>query len=383
MLARHSHATACPLRFQNSFLLLNPRHPSTAARGACLATLPCFTLTLQTTSTMIAPRTLRSRALFSVLVTAALLLTACSRSDPSGAAAGGANAKQSNSRRVAVVISTLNNPWFVVLAETARDRARELGYDATIFDSQNDPAKESQHFDNIISSGYRAVLFNCTDAKGSIANVRRAKAAGVPVFCMDREIEANDAAVSQVLSDNYSGCVALGQYFVEQVGETGKYIELLGIVADTNTWNRSKGFHSVVDRFPGLKMVAQQSAEFDRTRALEVLETLLQAHPDIDAVFCGNDAMAMGAYQALLAAGKAGKVKVFGFDGADDVVKAVAEGKITATVMQFPKTMARTAAENADKYLKGERNFPQRIPVAVELVTRDNVAKFGDYGRRP
>ena len=129
-------------------------------------------------------------------------------------------------------------------------------------------------------------------------------------------------------------------------------------------------------------MVAQQSAEFDRSKALEVLEAILQANPDLDAVFCGNDAMAMGAYQALLAAGKAGKVKVFGFDGADDVVKAVADGKIAATVMQFPKVMARSAAESADQYLKGERNFPQRTPVAVELVTRDNVAKFGDYGRK-
>ncbi len=296
--------------------------------------------------------------------------------------AAAADTKAAGNRKVAVVVSTLNNPWFVVLAETARDRAKELGFDATIFDSQNDPAKESQHFDNLISSGYRAVLFNCTDAKGSIANVRRAKAANIPVFCMDREIEANDAATSQILSDNYSGCVALGQFFVEQIGETGKYVELLGIVADTNTWNRSKGFHSVVDRFPGLKMVAQQSAEFDRSKALEVLEALLQRNPDINAVFCGNDAMAMGAYQALLAAGKAGKVKVFGFDGADDVVKAVAEGKIAATVMQFPKTMARTAAENADKYIKGERKFPQRTPVAVELVTKANVNKFGDYGRK-
>ncbi len=309
-----------------------------------------------------------------------LFLAACKPAASGPAAA--APAAPAAAKRVAVVVSTLNNPWFVVLAETARDRAKELGYEAVIFDSQNDPAKEAQHFDNLITSGYGAVLFNCTDAKGSIANVRRAKAAGIPVFCMDREIEANDAATSQILSDNYSGCVALGQFFVEQVGEEGKYAELLGIVADTNTWNRSKGFHSVVDRFPGLKMVAQQSAEFDRTKALEVLEAILQAHPDINAVFCGNDAMAMGAYQALLAAGKADKVKVFGFDGADDVVRSVAEGKITATVMQFPKTMARTAAENADKHFKGERNFPQRVPVAVELVTKANVAKFGDYGRK-
>jgi len=304
-------------------------------------------------------------------------LEGCNRSQSAAAAAAPAGAK-----RLAVIVSTLNNPWFVVLADTARDRAQELGYQVTVFDSQNDPAKESANFDNVVSAGYGAVLFNCTDAKGSIANVRRAQAAGVPVFCMDREIEANDAAVSQILSDNYSGCVALGQFFVQQLGEAGRYVELLGLVADTNTWNRSKGFHSVVDRYPGLKMVAQQSADFDRSKALEVLEAILQAQPDIDAVFCGNDAMAMGAYQALLAAGKADKVKVFGFDGADDAVRAVAEGKLAATVMQYPKLMARTAAENADRYFKGERKFPQRTPVAVDLVTRENVAKFGDYGRK-
>ena len=117
-------------------------------------------------------------------------------------------------KRIAVIVSTLNNPWFVVLAETARDRAQALGYQATIFDSQNDPAKESTHFDNVISSGYSAVLFNCTDAKGSVANVRRARAAGIPVFCMDREINANDVAVAQILSDSYSGCVALGRRIV-------------------------------------------------------------------------------------------------------------------------------------------------------------------------
>ena len=303
-------------------------------------------------------------------------VASCGNSGNSSSTGNGGTSK------VAVVISTLNNPWFVVLAETARDRAVALGYEATIFDSQNDPAKEASHYENIIASGYQAVLFNPTDADGSIANVRKAKAAGIPVFCMDREINATDAAVSQVLSDNYSGCVALGQYFVEVVGETGTYVELLGLVGDNNTWNRSKGFHSVVDRYPGLKMVAQQSADFDRAKALEVLESILQANPEIDAVFCGNDAMAMGAYQALVAAGKAEDVKVFGFDGADDVVNLIAEGKIVATGMQFPKVMAQTAAESADKYIKGERDFPQKTPVAVELVNKDTVENFGDYGRK-
>ena len=151
---------------------------------------------------------------------------------------------------------------------------------------------------------------------------------------------------------------------------------MLGLVGDNNTWNRSKGFHSVVDRYPDLEMVAQQSGEFDRTKAMEVMEAMLQANPQIDAVFCGNDAMAMGAYQALVAAGKADAVKVFGFDGAADVVDAIREGKIEATVMQFPKRMARTAAEWADRYLRGERDFEKKVPIGVELVTKDNVDQY-------
>jgi len=294
---------------------------------------------------------------------------------PSGTQAG-------DKTRVAVIISTLNNPWFVVLGDNAKARAEELGYAATVFDSQNDTAKEASHFENVIAGGYKAILFNPTDAQGSIANVRKAKEKGIPVFCIDREINATNAATAQILSDNYSGCVALGQYFVKKIGDSGNYAELLGIVGDNNTWNRSKGFHSVVDRYPGLKMVAQQSAEFDRSKGLEVMESILQAHPDIKAVFCGNDAMAMGAYQALVSAAKEKQVRVFGFDGADDVVRLIAEKKIEATGMQFPKMMARKAAEFADDYLKGKRDFQQKIPVAVELVTQDNVAKYGDYGRK-
>ncbi len=293
------------------------------------------------------------------------------------------SAEESESKgKIAVVISTLNNPWFVILGETAKDKAVELGYEATIFDSQNDTAKEADHFDNIIAAGYKAILFNPTDAEGSISNVVKAKKASIPTFCMDREIQSNEAAVSQILSDNYSGCVALGQYFVQKLNKKGTYVELLGLVGDNNTWNRSKGFHSVVDNYPDIKMVAQQTADFDRNRAMDVMESMLQANPDIDAVFCGNDAMAMGAYQALAAAGKADRVMVFGFDGARDVIDSIHDGKITATGMQFPKTMARTAAEYADKYIKGKRDFQQKIPVAVELVTQENIDKYIAYGKK-
>jgi ribose transport system substrate-binding protein len=292
------------------------------------------------------------------------------------------NGGSNKQKKMAIIVSTLNNPWFVFLAENAAAKAKELGYEAKIYDSQNNTALESDHFENALVSGYSAILFNPTDADGSVVNVLKAKAAGVPVFCMDREVNSADAATSQILSDSYSGCVAIAKYFVQQLNKKGNYVELLGLVGDNNTWNRSKGFHSLVDNYPGLKMVAQQSADFDRNKGLEVLESILQAHPDIDAVFCGNDAMAMGAYQALVAAGKADKVKVFGFDGADDVIAAIQNGKIAATGMQFPKVMAQTAAVYADEYLKGKRNFPKKLPVAVELVTKQNIADYAAYGKK-
>ena len=284
-------------------------------------------------------------------------------------------------KKVAVIVSTLNNPWFVFLAQNAEARAKELGYETKIFDSQNNTALESDHFENAIASGFSAILLNPTDADGSIANVVKAKAANVPVFCMDREVNS-DAATSQILSDNYSGSVSIGKYFVQELDKKGTYVELLGLVGDNNTWNRSKGFHEVVDVYPNLKMVAQQSADFDRNKAMEVLESILQANPNIDAVFCGNDAMAMGAYQALAAAGKAKGVKVFGFDGADDVIKAIGDNKIAATGMQFPKVMAITAANFADEYFKGRRDFPKKIPVAVELVTGENLKFYSAYGKK-
>lgn len=280
------------------------------------------------------------------------------------------------SKRIAVVISTLNNPWFVVLGESAAEKARELGYQAVIFDSQNNSAREAEHFDNIIAMGYRAILFNPTDAEGSVRNVMRAKEAGIPTFCMDREINSRDAATTQLLSDNFTGCVKLGQYFVKTMNQQGNYVEILGIVGDNNTWNRSNGFHSVVDEFPGLKMVARQSADFDRNKAMEVMESIMQAQPGIDAVFCGNDAMALGAYQAILSAGKAGSIRVFGFDGSDDALQAIAAGKLEATVMQFPVLMARQSAILADEYIRGRRDFDSRTPVEVELVTPANIHEY-------
>lgn len=289
----------------------------------------------------------------------------------------GCSSKESTEKpKIAVVISTLNNPWFVVLGESAVQQAEKLGYEAKLFDSQNNPAVESDHFENLISSGFDAILFNPTDADGSIANILKAKEAGIPVFCMDREVNSNDAATSQILSDNYTGCVAIGVEFVKQLHGKGNYVEILGLAGDNNTYARSNGFHTVVDKFKGLKLLGQQNGDFDRNKAMEVMESMMQANPSIQGVFCGNDAMALGAFQAIQSAGKSEQIKVFGFDGADEVVQKIKEGKIVATGMQYPKVMAKTAATFAVEFFKGRKSFPQHIPVGVNLVIAKTAKHF-------
>lgn len=293
---------------------------------------------------------------------------------------GSGESSGDKSKQIAIIVSTLNNPWFVFLAETAKEEAESRGYVARIFDSQNNTSVEANHFENAVALGYDAILLNATDSDGSIANARKAMEAGIPIFCMDRELNDPHAATSQIVSDSYSGCVELGGLFVRSLGQKGKYVELLGLVGDNNTWNRSKGFHYVVDHFPGIKMVAQQSADFDRNKAMEVLESILQAHPDIDAVFCGNDAMAMGAYQALVAAGKDKQIQVFGFDGSEDAVRSIQSGGLSATVMQFPQKIAETAVAFSNEYFEGKTAFPQKTLVDVELVTPTNVDIYSSYG---
>lgn len=293
---------------------------------------------------------------------------------------GSGESSGDKSKQIAIIVSTLNNPWFVFLAETAKEEAESRGYVARIFDSQNNTSVEANHFENAVALGYDAILLNATDSDGSIANARKAMEAGIPIFCMDRELNDPHAATSQIVSDSYSGCVELGGLFVRSLGQKGKYVELLGLVGDNNTWNRSKGFHYVVDHFPEIKMVAQQSADFDRNKAMEVLESILQAHPDIDAVFCGNDAMAMGAYQALVAAGKDKQIQVFGFDGSEDAVRSIQSGGLSATVMQFPQKIAETAVAFSNEYFEGKTAFPQKTLVDVELVTPTNVDIYSSYG---
>ncbi len=252
---------------------------------------------------------------------------------------------------IAIITPSHDNPFFKAEAEGAQKRAEDLGYDTLVLVHDDDPNKQNQLFDTAIARGAKAIILDNAGADATVAPVRRAKEAGIPSFLIDREIKETGIAVSQIVSNNYQGAQLGAEEFVKLKGEEGKYAELLGREADTNAGIRSAGYHDVIDQYPDLEMVAQQSANWSQTEAYEKMETILQANPEIKGVISGNDTMAMGAWAALKAAGRT-DVIVVGFDGSNDVRDSILEGGIKATVLQPAYRQAQIAVEQADQYLK-------------------------------
>ncbi|WP_256738755.1 ribose ABC transporter substrate-binding protein RbsB, partial [Cronobacter sakazakii] len=235
---------------------------------------------------------------------------------------------------IALVVSTLNNPFFVSLKDGAQKEAEKLGYELVVLDSQNNPAKELANVQDLTVRGTKLVLINPTDSDAVGNAVKMANQAKIPVITLDRMASKGDV-VSHIASDNIAGGKIAGNYIAKQAGDGAKVIELQGIAGTSAARERGEGFKQAVEAHK-LNVLASQPADFDRTKGLNVMQNLLTAHPDVKAVFAQNDEMALGALRALQTAGKT-DVMVVGFDGTADGVKAVQDGKMSATVAQQPE----------------------------------------------
>ncbi|OCX65653.1 D-ribose ABC transporter substrate-binding protein [Thioclava sp. SK-1] len=280
---------------------------------------------------------------------------------------------------IAIITPSHDNPFFKAEAVGAQARAEELGYESLILVHDDDPNKQSEMFDTAIARGASAIICDNAGADATVAPVQRALDAGIPSFLIDREIKTSGIAISQIVSNNYQGAQLGGEEFVAQMQEKGPYVELLGREADTNAGIRSAGYHDVIDQFPDLEMVAQQSANWSQTEAYSKMETILQAQPDIKGVICGNDTMAMGAWAALEAAGRS-DVIVVGFDGSNDVRDSILKGGIKATVLQPAYRQAQLAVEQADHYLQtGTTGVEEKQLMDCVLITADNAAQLETF----
>lgn len=268
--------------------------------------------------------------------------------------------------RIALVISTLNNPFFVTLQEGAQQKASELGHELIVLDSGNDAARELSNVEDALSRDIDLLMMNPTDSDAAASGVRAANARDIPVITLDRSANGGDVA-AHIASDNVAGGKLAGEFIADQIGGDGNVVQLEGVPGASATRDRGEGFTAAIEAAQGIELVATQPANFNRSEGLNVMENLLQAHPDIDAVFAQNDEMALGAQRALAAGNKQDLVLV-GFDGTDAGIQAVEDGKMAATVAQQPARIGELGVTTADKLLKGER-VEANIPVPLKLIT--------------
>lgn len=304
---------------------------------------------------------LRSSVALVASATLAFGLTACNR-DSAGAAGD-----------VTLALSTQTNPFFVQLREGAQEKADELGVNLNVQDASDDPSTQSNQLNNAATTGASVVIVNPTDSDAVVPAVEALNNADIPVIAVDRSSNGGDIA-SFVASDNVAGGRQAADALAEAIGEEGDILVLQGVSGSSSSRDRGQGFAEGIAEYPGINVVAQQTANFDRGEGLDVATNLLQAHPDVKAIFAENDEMALGAIEAL--GNRAGsEVTVVGFDGTDEGLAAVEDGTMTATIAQQPAELGARAVEEAAKLLE-DQEAETEVPVEVITVTNENVGDF-------
>ncbi|MHA6644023.1 substrate-binding domain-containing protein [Mesorhizobium sp. A623] len=279
---------------------------------------------------------------------------------------------------ISIIVNDPANPYWLTEGNVAKATAEKLGYTANVGAHKGDTNAESNLIDTAITNKSVAIILDPANADGSVGAVKKAVAANIPVFLVNAEINQEGLAKAQLVSNNAQGAALGAQQWVQDVGEKGKYVELLGAPSDNNAATRSNGYETVLSQYPDLEKVASQVANWDRTQGHDKMQSMLQAHPDINAVISGNDEMALGAIAALKEAGKLASIKVGGFDGSPDAVDAIKAGELQYTVLQPVAIFAAKAVEQADNFIKtgatGADSEKQLFDCL--LITKDNVDKY-------
>lgn len=292
---------------------------------------------------------------------------------------------KSNRPRVALVMKTLNNPFFIDMQRGAEAAARRLDVELVVqaAERETDVERQMQIVENLIQAHVDAVALTPSGSREVVPAVAKANAAKIPVVIVDTRLDAAAASaagvstVTFVGSDNYRGGQIIGEYLVKASNGKANVAVLEGIPGHETGDSRVRGFRDAIKSSPGVTIVASQPANWERDQGFTVFQNILQAHADIDTVFACNDIMALGAIEAIAAAGRTGKIRVLGFDAIDDARKAIADGRMDATVAQFPDEMGRSAVEAAVRAIKGE-TVPKETNVRIGLVTKENAEKKGD-----
>ena len=276
--------------------------------------------------------------------------------------------KTENSKKVGIVLSTLNNPFFVSMKNGAEKEAEKLGYELIVLDSQDDPVKERSNVEDLIQLGVVALLINPTDSDAVIKAVEIANESNIPVITLDRQANGGEVT-SHIASDNIKGGAMAAEFALAQLGATENInvVELQGIPGASATRDRGAGFHSVLDDKSNVNFVSSQAADFDRQKGLSVMENIIQGNKDIQVVFAHNDEMALGAAKAIKSSNI--NAMVIGFDGGDDALDAIEKGEMKATVAQQPDLIGALGVQLAEKIYNGE-SVDKEIAADLKVVSK-------------
>jgi ribose transport system substrate-binding protein len=307
------------------------------------------------------------RAIRAAAVAALAFAAACNR---------GADAKPT----VALVVKTMNNPFFIEMERGAKAAADSLGVTLVVQAPAReiDADEQMRIVENLIQRRVDALAISPNGSREIVPAVVKANQAGIPVLAVDTRIDttalrtAGGHVASFIGSDNVDGGRLAGERLAERLGGRGRVAVLEGVAGHETADSRLRGFREAVATHPGMTIVSSQPANMERDLAFNVMQNTLQAHPDVQGVFACNDVMALGAAEAIAAAGKTGKIVVVGFDAQDDARTAIRDGKLDASIAQNPYQMGRQAVESAWRILK-KQDVPAEQPVRIALVTKDSL----------
>lgn len=275
--------------------------------------------------------------------------------------------------KIGLSMNTLNNPFFVDVKDGVQKAADDNNIKLTVTDAQNDASKQVQDIENLITQKPDAIIIDPTDSDAIVAAIESCNDANIPVITMDRKANGGEVVAHIGFDAIKSGNIA-GDYIVEAVKDLddAKVVEIQGIMGTNVAQDRSKGFNDAIAKGSNIKKVATQSADFDRSKALDVMENILQANKEIDAVYAANDEMGLGVIEAIEAAGRLDDIVVISCDAIDPAIEALKAGKLNATIAEPPFFLGKAGLQTALDHLNG-KEVEKEVILDSTLVTKDNV----------
>ncbi len=311
------------------------------------------------------------------MVLAVLLVAACF----AGCNQTGTDNKDGG-KNIVVILKNNTAPFFISVAEGAKAAGEKLGYNVTVktpVDTAEGSGNEqqSQLAEEAIVSGANCVVMCPVDSEAIIPATKKINEAGIPVVNLNTRISDETQYKTFVGLENFNQGYDTAKALFEGMGGKGTLFIIEGSTGAQTSIDRVKGCQAALEEYPEITVVAQQSANYSRAEAMNVVQNLLQSYPDVTAIFCCNDEMALGSAEAVNAVGKTGKILISGQDANDDAVTALKKGEIFATSFGDPYMQGYTAVQAAVDVLEGKQ-VQAFYEVKTKVVTMENVDTFKD-----